>query len=143
MIVVDANLLIYAYDTASRVYEKSRDWLEDAFSGADAVGLPWQSIAAFLRVMTNPKLHGRQYSLTEATEIVEAWLAQSQVRILTPTDDHWAQFRRMILEGSASGPLASDAELAALTLEYGGVLYTADRDFARFPGLRWVNPLVT
>ena len=141
MIVVDANLLIYAYDTASPVYKKSRYWLEDAFSGVDPVGLPWQSIAAFLRVMTNPKLHGRQYSLKEAAEIVDAWMAQSSVRILIPSDDHWVQFRRMILEGSASGPLASDAELAALTLEYGGVLYTADRDFARFPGLRWVNPL--
>ena len=91
--------------------------------------------------MTNPKLHGRQYSLKEAAEIVEAWMAQASVRILVPTDDHWVQFRRMILEGSASGPLASDAELAALTLEYGGLLHTADRDFARFPGLRWVNPL--
>jgi toxin-antitoxin system PIN domain toxin len=142
VIVVDANILIYAYDTASPVHEKSRDWLEDAFSGAEPVGLPWQSITAFLRVMTNPKLHGRQFTLKAATEIVEAWMAQSSVRILVPTDDHWIQFRRMILEGSASGPLASDAELAGLTLEYGGVLYTADRDFARFPGLRWVNPLV-
>ena len=139
--MVDANLLIYAYDTASPVYEKSRYWLEDVFSAVESVGLPWQSIAAFLRVMTNPKLHGRQYSLKEAAEIVEAWMAQSSVRILVPTDDHWVQFRRMILEAVASGPLASDAELAALTLEYGGVLYTADRDFARFPGLRWVNPL--
>jgi len=141
VIVVDANLLIYAYDAASPVYEKSRGWLEDAFSGVEPVGLPWQSISAFLRVITNPKLHGRQYTLREAAEIVEAWMAESCVRILVPTDNHWIQFRRMILEGSASGPLASDAELAALTLEYGGVLYTADRDFARFPGLRWLNPL--
>jgi len=141
VIVVDANLLIYSYDKASLHYEKSRSWLEDAFSGTDIVGLPWQSVGAFLRVMTNPKLHGRQYSLDEATEIVEAWMGQSNVRILAPTDDHWFQFRRMILEGTASGALASDAEIAALTIEYGGLLYTADRDFARFLGLRWVNPL--
>lgn len=141
MIVVDANLLIYAYDKASSHYPKSHSWLEDALSRTDPVGLPWQSIAAFLRVMTNPKLHGRQYSLNEATEIVDAWIAQSNVRVLTPADDHWHQFRRTILQGSASGPLVSDAEVAALTIEYGGVLYTADRDFARFPGLRWVNPL--
>lgn len=141
MIVVDANLLIYSYDTASPHYKKSRLWLEDAFSGADIVGLPWQSVGAFLRVMTNPKLHGRQYSLDEASEIVEAWMGQSNLRILTATDDHWFQFRRMIMEGNASGTLVSDAEIAALAVEYGGVLHTADRDFARFPGLRWVNPL--
>jgi len=141
VIVVDANLLIYAYDRASPRYEKSRHWLEEIFSGMEAVGLPWQSIAAFLRVMTNPKLHGRQYSLDEAAGIIEGWMAQPSVRILTPADDHWLQFRRMILEGRAAGPLISDAELAAVTVEYGGVLYTTDRDFARFPGLRWRNPL--
>lgn len=143
MIVVDANLLIYSYDTASPHHKKSRLWLEDVFSGAEIVGLPWQSVGAFLRVMTNPKLHGRQYSLDEAMEIVEAWMGQSNVRILTATDDHWFHFRRMIVEGNASGTLVSDAEIAALTVEYGGVLHTADRDFARFPGLRWVNPLAS
>jgi hypothetical protein len=141
VIVVDANLLIYSYDKSSPHYEKSRSWLEDALSDVEIVGLPWQSVGAFLRVMTNPKLHGRQYSLNEAAEIVDAWMGQGNVRVLTPTDDHWFQFRRMIIEGTASGSLAGDAEIAALTIEYGGVLHTADRDFARFPGLRWVNPL--
>jgi hypothetical protein len=141
VIVVDANLLIYAYDTGSVRHEASRAWLEEALSGREPVGLPWQSVAAFLRVMTNPKLYDRRYSLGEATGIVETWMAQSSVRILAPAEDHWLQFRTMILNGSASGPLVSDAEIAALTIEYGGVLHTADRDFARFPGLRWVNPL--
>lgn len=141
MIVVDANLLIYAYDTGSARHEKSRVWLEDIFSGTEPVGLPWQSVAAFLRVMTNPKLHGRQYSLNEATGIIEAWMARSNVRMLVPAEDHWLQFRKMVLDGSASGPLVTDAEIAALTIEYGGVLHTADRDFARFPGLKWLNPL--
>jgi uncharacterized protein len=142
VIVIDANLLIYAYDTASPLHQKSAAWLEDAFSGADPVGLPWQSVAAFLRIMTNPKLHGRQYSLTDAAQIIESWMARSNLRMLTPTNEHWLQFRRMIFDGSAAGTLVSDAELAALTIEYGGVLHTTDRDFARFPGLTWVNPLV-
>ncbi len=141
MIVVDANLLIYAYDTASTQHKQARSWLEEVFSGTETIGIPWQSIAAFLRVMTNPKLHGRQYSLNEATGIIEAWMAQSSVRILAPAEEHWLQFRRMIVGGSASGALVSDGEIAALTMEYGGILHTADRDFARFPGLRWVNPL--
>lgn len=141
MIVVDANLLIYAYDTAAPRHEKSRVWLEEGFSGLELIGLPWQSITAFLRVMTNPKLHGRGYSVDEATEIIESWIARSNVRILSPGDDHWRYFRKMIVDGQAMGPLISDAELAALTVEYGGVLHTNDRDFARFPGLRWQNPL--
>jgi hypothetical protein len=86
-------------------------------------------------------LYDRRYALDEATGIIEAWMAQSNVRILALAEGHWLQFRAMILAGSASGPLISDAEIAALTIEYGGVLHTADRDFARFPGLRWVNPL--
>jgi predicted nucleic acid-binding protein len=108
------------YDKASPHHAKSRSWLEDALSGVGPGGLPCQSIAAFLRVMTNPKLHGRQCSLNEATEIVDAWVAQSNVRILTSADDHWLQFRKAILAGSASGPLIRGAELAALTIEYGG-----------------------
>jgi hypothetical protein len=139
--VVDANLLIYAYDTAALQYEKARAWVEEAFSGIEPVGIPWQSVAAFLRVMTNPKLHGRQYTANEAAGIIEDWMARPNVRILSAADDHWPQFRRMIVDGRATGPLVSDAEIAALTVEYGGVLYTADRDFARFPGLRWKNPL--
>ena len=141
MIVIDANLLIYAYDTASLPYEKSRAWLEEVFSGIEPVGLPWQSVAAFLRVITNPKLRGRQYSLSEAAGIIEDWMARPNVRILASADDHWLQFRSMMIEGRAAGPLVSDAEIAALTIEYGGVLHTTDRDFTRFPGLRWKNPL--
>lgn len=143
MIVIDANILIYAYDTASLQHDESRAWLQDVLSGMEPVGLPWQCVAAFLRVMTNPRLHGRQYPLDEAVGIIGDWMANSNVRMLTPADDHWSHFRRLIVEGRASGPLISDAEIAALTIEYGGVLHTADRDFARFPGLRWLNPLAS
>ncbi len=80
--------------------------------------------------------------LTAAVEAVEDWLESPNVQILVPGDKHWSVFRRMVIEGQAPGPLVSDAEIAALTIEFGGVLHTADRDFARFPGLRWVNPLV-
>jgi predicted nucleic acid-binding protein len=66
-----------------------------------------------------------------------------QVRLLSPTERHWSIFQRMLIEGQIRGPRATDAQLAALTIEHGGVLYTTDRDFARFPGLRWVNPLLT
>src|SRR5262249_7934499 len=117
-------------------------WLEDIFSGTEAVGLPGQCVAAFLRVVTNRRLPARGVPLEEAINTVNTWMQQPCVQVLVPGEEDWAHFRKMMLEGHASGPLASDAEVAALTIEYGGVLYTADRDFARFPGLRWKNPIV-
>lgn len=141
MIVVDVNLLLYAYGAPSPRQENARAWLETTLSGDEAIGLPWQVISAFVRIVTNPKLPGLRRSIEEATEAVDAWLAQPNVRVLTPGDEHWPLFRRMLVDGQASGDLVSDAHIAALTMEYGGVLYTTDRDFARFPGLRWKNPL--
>ncbi len=76
-----------------------------------------------------------------AIGVAQEWMDLKQVRILAPGERHWSLLKRMLIEGQAKGPLTTDAELAALTIEHGGVLYTTDRDFARFPGLRWVNPL--
>lgn len=142
MIVLDANLLIYAYNSGSVYHAKARAWLEAAFSDVEAVGLPWQAVSAFLRVMTNPRLPTERFTPEQATGIVDLWLAHTNVRVLMPGDGYWPLFRRMVIEGQAPGALISDAEIAALTIEYGGVLHTADRDFTRFPGLRWVNPLI-
>jgi uncharacterized protein len=141
VIVVDANLLIYSYDTDSPNHKKSRAWVERIFSDVQPVGLPWQTVCAFLRVISNRKLPGSRLTVEQAAEIVEEWLAQPNVRIIVAGEEHWSILKRMMVEGLALGPLVSDAELVALTVEYGGVLYTADRDFARFPGLRWKNPL--
>ena len=140
MIVLDANVLFYSYSTGSPQHRKARECVENLFSGTETVGLPWQTIAAFLRISTNPRLIGAR-SAAEAVREVEEWLEQPNIRALTPGDDHWPLLRRMIFEGQAFGPMVSDAQIAALTIEYGGVLYTTDRDFARFPGLRWKNPL--
>lgn len=110
-------------------------------SGSDSVGLAWQTITSFVRIATDPRVPGYRRPAAEVLRAVDDWLKSPNVRLLLPGDRYWSIFQRMVTEGQASGPLVSDAELAALTLEYGGVLYTADRDFARFPGLRWVNPL--
>jgi toxin-antitoxin system PIN domain toxin len=141
VIVLDVNILLYAYGAASPRHKEARDWLEKVFSGGEIVGLPWQTLAAFIRIVTNPRLPGFRRSAEEASRVVDQWLEQPNVRVLVSGDQHWTLFRRMIIEGQASGPLVSDAQLAALTIEYGGVLHTTNRDFARFPGLRWVNPL--
>ena len=141
MTILDANILLYAYDTTSPHHAKARVWIERVFSSGDPVGMPWQSIAAFLRVSTNSRLTGDRFTAEEAARVVDLWLEQPNVRLLNPADDHWPLLRRMVIEGQAVGPLVSDAQLAALTIEFGGVLHTTDRDFARFPGLRWMNPL--
>lgn len=141
MIVLDANILLYAYDSTSAQHRKARSWVERTFSNGTLVGLPWQTVTAFLRIMTNPRLPGERLTLEEAVQVVDQWLAQPNVRFLGPSDEHWSFFRQMIIEGQAQGALISDAHLAALTLEHGAVLHTTDRDFARFPGLRWLNPL--
>jgi toxin-antitoxin system PIN domain toxin len=120
---------------------KAKRWIERVLSGGAPVGLPWQTATAFLRIVTNPRLPGDRFTLEEAAWIVDQWYEQPNVRLLTPGDDHWQLLRRVMIDGQARGPLITDAQLAALTIEYGGVLHITDRDFARFPGLRWTNPL--
>lgn len=141
MIVLDANILLYAYDATSARHTAARAWVEQVFSGTAPVGLPWQTIAAFLRIMTNVRLPGERLTPSEAVAIVDGWLEQPCVQAVASGELHWGVFRQMLVEGQATGPLASDAHLAALTIECGGVLHTTDRDFARFPSLRWTNPL--
>jgi toxin-antitoxin system PIN domain toxin len=92
-------------------------------------------------VVTNPRLSGKRFTPQEAAELVDQWLEQPNIRLLAPGDQHWVLLRQLMLDGQARGPLVTDAQLAALTTEYGGILQTTDRDFARFPGLRFANPL--
>ena len=141
MIVLDANILLYAYDSDSHQHAKARAWVEEVFSGPSPVGVPWQTVSAFLRIVTNAKLIGKRFTAAEAIEIVNQWIDQPNVRLLGPGDHHWDLLRQMIADGQARGPLVTDAQLAAVTVEYGGVLHTTDRDFGRFPGLRWKNPI--
>jgi toxin-antitoxin system PIN domain toxin len=142
MILADANLLIYAYDSSSPFHERARAWLESILSGDEVVLLPWASILAFVRITTNPRAFTAPLTVEEAASIVSAWLALAGVRAVGPTERHWEVLERMLVDGQARGPLASDAHLAALTVEHGAVLYTTDRDFARFDGLRVTNPLM-
>lgn len=142
MIVPDVNLLIYAYDTTCLEHKPSKAWLEDSFSGDEPVGIPWQCLSAFLRIMTDPRIPGQRFTMQQALGVVEQWIALPGVRALSQGESHWPIFRDMLIQGDIRGRLTSDAALAALTIEFGAVLYTADHDFARFPGLRWVNPLL-
>jgi len=143
MIVLDANLLLYAYDSRSDKHERARRWVEKTFSEEAVVGLPWQTVAAFIRIATNPRIPGQRFTLDQAVEVVDQWLEQPNVLLLAPGDQHWSILRKLLIAGQARGPLTTDAQLAAVTIEHGGVLHTTDRDFGRFPGLAWTDPIET
>ncbi|MGO9209531.1 MAG: type II toxin-antitoxin system VapC family toxin [Terriglobales bacterium] len=141
MILVDANLLIYAHHQASEFHPRARAWFEAALQGSDDVGIAWMTILAFLRITTNRHIFARGFAMAEAEKIVAEWMGHPAVRIVPAGDRHWEILSRMLLAGQAGSELVSDAHLAALAIEHGAVVCTTDRDFARFPGLRWQNPL--
>lgn len=143
MMLVDANLLLYAYHPRSKVHEASRAWLESAFSGRELVRIAWMTVFAFLRISTNPHVFERPLSTDEASAIVSSWLTQPSVEPLEPGDRYWEIFQSVMRDGQATGPLVMDAALAALAIEHGATLQTTDKDFARFSGLKWVNPLTS
>lgn len=142
MILVDANLLLYAYHPRAEQHEKSRAWLEAALSGPEFIRFAWLTLWAFLRIATNPRVFERPLSIAEANAAVSAWLAQPVAGVLEPGEQHWDLLSRLMRDGQTAGPLIMDAVLAAIAIEHGATLYTTDRDFSRFAGLKWVNPLV-
>ncbi len=137
----DANLLIHAYDENSEHHERAKQWLEKNLSLPELFGLSWQVVTAFLRISTNLRIFTVPFTLPEAIEIVNEWLAQPQVKILLPTEKHWQIFSSLMLEGQTSGAIMMDAHLAALAIEHGAMLETNDRDFVRFSKLKTTNPL--
>lgn len=142
MILIDANLLLYAYNPRAADHEGSKRWLEASLSGSSLVRFAWLSLWAFLRISTNPRVFEQPLTMAEAEEAVGAWLAQPVAGILEPGERHWEILRALTEHGQTSGPLVMDAALAAIAIEHGATLCTTDRDFARFAGLSWTNPLV-
>jgi hypothetical protein len=141
VILVDANLLLYTYHPRAEQHEASRAWLEAALSGPDLVRFAWLTLWAFVRISTNPRAFDRPLSPTEAEAAISSWLAQPVAGILEPGERHWDILRALLRDGQTVGPLVMDAALAAIALEHGATLCTTDRDFSRFPGLKWTNPL--
>lgn len=141
MILPDANLLLYAYHPRAQQHDLSRTWLENALSGTDLVLFPWLTLWAFVRISTNPRAFERPLSAAEAATIVSAWLRRPNARIAEPGERHWEILSHLLEDGQCVGPLVTDAVLAALAIEHGATLHTTDRDFSRFPGLKWMNPL--
>jgi len=142
VIIVDVNLLIYAVNKDAALHRKAKSWLESAISGTETVGLSWTVLLAFLRLTTRPGIFQKPLGVESAFGVVEAWLEQPAVIAVEPTARHLRTLRNLTLPLGTGGNLTSDAHLAALAIEHGAQLCSTDGDFARFPGLRWFNPLV-
>lgn len=141
MILIDANMLLYAYHPKAEQHEKSRAWLEAVLSGPDLVRFAWLTLWAFLRITTSTHVFDRPLSSSEAEAAISSWLAQPAAGILEPGERHWEILCGVLRDGQATGSLVMDAVLAAIAIEHGATICTTDRDFLRFSGLRWTNPL--
>lgn len=141
MILVDANLLVYAHVNTFPQHEHARAWLDERLNGAAPVGLPWESLLAFLRLTTNPRIFERPEPVAGAWRQVRAWLGAESSWIPMPTERHEEVLGDLLAAPGVQANLVQDAHLAALAIEHGLILCTTDGDFARFPGLRSENPL--
>jgi toxin-antitoxin system PIN domain toxin len=141
VILLDANILLYAHVSSFTQHAAARDWLDEQLSGSAAVGFPWSSLVAFLRLVTNPRVFERPEPIADAWRQVENWLSCEGAWTPQPGERHSEVLSRLLTQPGIHGNLVPDADLAALALEHGLTLCTTDGDFARFPGLRWLNPL--
>jgi toxin-antitoxin system PIN domain toxin len=137
----DVNLLLYALDETSPLHSRARPWLEARLSGTEPVGFAWVVMLAFVRLSTRPQFFANPLAPAEAFAVVEGWLSQPCALVLHPTERHLAVLRGLVEPLGTAGNLTTDAHLAALAIEHGGEVCSADSDFARFRGLRWINPL--
>jgi toxin-antitoxin system PIN domain toxin len=141
VILVDANLLIFAATNCPE-QAAAKSWLDEQLNGTTLVGIPWHSLLAFLRISTNLRIYGQTVaSVAEAWAQVESWLSCPNVWIPQPTEKHSRFLRENLRYAGAGGNLIPDAHLAALAMEHGLTLCSADDDFGRFQGLNWINPL--
>lgn len=139
--LVDANLLLFAVDASSTFHQASRDWLTARLNGPTRVGFPWQSLTAFVRISTNPRAYDSPLRPDEAWQRVEEWLGSDAAWVPLPTERHAEVMGRLIRTYELRGNLIPDADLAALAIEHGVGIASADTDFARFTELAWENPL--
>ena len=141
MILVDANILLYAHNDAAQEHERCRDWLLKTLASPTPVAFSWLTICAFLRIATNPGLFPRPLKMKDASTVVDQWLTQPNATVLKAGDRHWQILSGLLSSERVNGAKVMDAHLAALALEHGAILASADRDFALFKELRVVNPL--
>ena len=143
MIAVDTNILVYAHRADSDRHEPARACVRRLAEGRAPWGLPWPCVHEFIGIATHPAIYDPPSTMAQALDQVEAWLASPAVRLLAETRAHWTELKAQLLAGRVRGPAVHDARIAALCRAHGiSELWTADRDFGRFPGFATRNPLV-
>lgn len=143
MIVPDVNLLVYAVHQESAQHTAAKQWLDELLNGDEPVGFAWTVITGFIRVATNPRVvTGQPMTLGRAIDLMELWLSRPMVSTIEPGPQHWRILRELLHAAGRGGNLTTDAHLAALCVERGATLHSADGDFQRFRGLRYENPLL-
>ena len=141
MILIDANLLIYAHVKNLPQHVAAKDWLDKCLNASAPVGLPWPSLLGFLRIVTNPRIFERPESIKDAWKQVKEWLECLSAWIPRPAERHVEILEGLIVDLNITANLVPDAHLAALAIEHGLILCSADGDFGRFPDLKWQNPI--
>ena len=142
MYLIDANILVYSTDEGSEHHDVARDWLDERTAGVPrSVGLPWPSLLAYLRLVTNPRMYSPPATSAEAWQRVEEWLSRPAAWIPVPGPRHREILGAIIEASHPAGNLVPDAHLAALAQEHGLTVVSTDTDFARFPGVTWLNPV--
>jgi toxin-antitoxin system PIN domain toxin len=141
--LVDANILLFAVNESAPEHDRAAAWLEDALNGNRRVGLPWESLTAFVRLVTNPRVVPRPLAPVDAWAFVEDWLAAPAAWVPVPTERHAAVLGDLVRRHRPIAKLVPDAHLAALAIEHGVEIISADTDFARFTEVRWRDPLAS
>jgi toxin-antitoxin system PIN domain toxin len=141
VILVDANLLIYAINKDLPQHKRARAWWEAVLSGSGSVGLPWVSLMAFMRICTSSRIFDNPLSPEHTIAYIDEWLDRPIVSMATPGPGHWAILKSLIRQAGTAGNLTTDAHIAALALEHGCTICSADNDFKRFSGVTHINPL--
>jgi len=141
MLLVDVNVLVFAYRTEAHDHLAYRDWLERALESGSPCGFPDLVLSAVVRLLTHPRIYREPTVLESALKYVE-WLREHPTCLpVSPGPRHWQIFITLCRSTSVRGALVTDAYFAALAIEAGAEWITTDRDYARFPGLRWRHPL--
>ncbi|MBI2900058.1 MAG: type II toxin-antitoxin system VapC family toxin [Planctomycetes bacterium] len=141
MKVVDVNILLYAVNEDAPLHARAKSWFEKLLSGTEAVGFEWSVLLAFLRLSTRTAVFPKPLRLDAAFAMIDSWLAQPCAVVVGPGERHLDVLRDFLTPLGAAGNLTSDAHLAAVARELGAEICSCDADYARFPGLRWTNPL--
>ena len=140
MILPDVNILVHAHNADSAVHLAARQWWDKCLAGPEGIGLAWATLLGFIRLTTNRKVVARPLPVRDVMARIQSWLELPHVHLAQPSDAHFVRLRTELERLGTAANLTTDAHLAVLAMERGYVLCTTDADFARFPGLRWINP---